>query len=96
MSDSANGFIVHKSILPNACKFESLDKRAGLTRRFAITIRNLARILDYCDEVTVLDNTTEFTAVAQWRQGILSWVGDLKRKAPWLLNALMDEGWRES
>ncbi len=58
-------------------------------RRYRSSLQNLSRILDLCDEVLVFDNTTEFTAVAQWINGTLAWVGNVRLCAPWLLEAIM-------
>lgn len=70
---------------------------SAVRRRYRASLQNLSRILDLCDEVLVFDNTTEFTAVAQWVRGMLSWVGNIKLCAPWLLEAIFDESlWRQN
>lgn len=68
---------------------------ASVRRRYLTSLRNLSHALDLCDEATVFDNTIEFVAVAQWTRGVISWVGDLVKRAPWLLEAIQDETlWR--
>ncbi len=67
----------------------------AVRRRYRASIGNLSKVLDYCEMVTVYDNTTEFVAVAQWSCGSLCWVGDVARRASWLLEAMQDETlWR--
>lgn len=73
----------------------SIDNQA-VRRRYRASLQNLSLVLDLCDEVLVFDNTTEFTAIAQWERGMLSWVGNIKLRAPWLLKAIFDETlWRQ-
>lgn len=68
-----------------------------VARRYRESLRNLSLVLDYCDEAIVYDNTTEFTAVAQWVKGVLTWVGNIGLCAPWLLEAVFDESvWRSN
>lgn len=68
----------------------------AVRRRYRASLRNLSNALDLCDEVTVLDNTVEFVTAAQWARGVLCWVGDLPKHAPWLLEAIKDEAlWRK-
>lgn len=67
----------------------------AVRRRYEASLRNLSRVLDLCETATVFDNTVGFAAVAQWTCGTLSWVGDVSRRAPWLLSAMQDEEiWR--
>lgn len=72
-----------------------IDERT-VRRRYRTSLQNLSLVLDLCDEVLVFDNTTEFTAVAQWERGMLSWIGNIILCAPWLLEAIFDESlWRQ-
>ena len=67
----------------------------AVRRRYEASLRNLSRVLDLCEIATVFDNTVGFAAVAQWTGGTLGWVGDVSRRAPWLLSAMQDEEiWR--
>lgn len=65
-------------------------------RRYFESLKNLSNVIDFCDEVIVLDNTHRFTAVARWSKGVLSWVGQIFDRAPWLVNAINDDDlWRK-
>lgn len=67
----------------------------SVRRRYIASIRNLSRALDMCDEATVFDNSIEFVTIAQWTHGVISWVGDIAKRGPWLLEAMKDEAvWR--
>ena len=67
----------------------------AVRRRYTASLANLSKALDYCDEAVVWDNTFEFVAVARWTRGVLSWVGSVAQRAPWLLRAMQDETlWR--
>ncbi len=67
----------------------------AVRRRYRVSLGNLSRALDFCDEVTVFDNTVEFVALARWTSGVLSWVGDLAHHGSWLMKAVRDETlWR--
>lgn len=66
-------------------------------RRFKSSLKNFSRVLDYCDQATVLDNTENFRVIAQWEMGLLTWVGNLKVAGGWLLSAMTDESiWRNA
>ncbi len=65
-------------------------------RRYRASLRNLSLAIDFCDDVLAFDNTTEFTCVAQWHRGVLSWIGNVRLCAPWLLDAVFDDDlWRK-
>lgn len=71
-----------------------IDEEA-VRRRWRTSLRNLSRALDLCDEATIFDNTVEFTALARWTGGVLSWVGNLAVHGSWLMDAVRDdEIWR--
>ena len=71
-----------------------IDEEA-VRRRWRTSLRNLSRALDLCDEATIFDNTVEFTALARWTGGVLSWVGNLAAHGSWLMDAVRDdEIWR--
>lgn len=63
-------------------------------KRYFESLRNLSNVIDYCEEVIVFDNTERFTAVARWSKGVLSWVGKIFDHAPWLVDAMHDDLWR--
>lgn len=68
---------------------------AAVCRRYRASLRNFSHALELCDEVTVLDNTVEFVAIARWRAGVLSWVGNVAKHGAWLMGAVRDESlWR--
>lgn len=67
-----------------------IDENA-VRRRYTASLRNLSRVISLCDEVTVLDNSIEFVALARWSKGVLSWVGNIAKQGPWLMNAIYDD-----
>ena len=67
-----------------------IDEKA-VRRRYAASLRNLSRVISLCDEVTVLDNSVEFVALARWTRGVLSWVGNIAKHGPWLMDAICDD-----
>lgn len=60
-------------------------------RRYIESLRNLSKALRMCDEVVVLDNTIEFIEIARWAQGILTWVGNVRQRGQWLIEAMQNE-----
>ena len=44
---------------------------ADVRRRFAGRVQSLAAVLPYCDEATFFDNDNGFTAVAEYRNGVI-------------------------
>ena len=69
--------------------------RNAVVRRYRTSLSGLAKVLDYCEEATVFDNTHSLTSIAAWHRGTLSWWGNPQANAPWLLRAMADEGlWR--
>lgn len=68
----------------------SIDEEVVL-RRYRESLKNLSKAVRVCDEVVVLDNTIDFVEVVRWENGIVSWVGDLKRRGQWLFDAMKDE-----
>lgn len=66
-------------------------------RRYDRSLSNLSNVIDLCDEVIVLDNTDMFIVVARWTNGVISWVGRIFDKAPWLIKAINDDSiWRNT
>lgn len=61
-------------------------------RRYRESLKNLSRAVRVCDEVVVLDNTLEFTEIARWSGGVLSWIGRLDRCGRWLVDVVHDDG----
>ncbi|WP_304426827.1 AAA family ATPase [uncultured Adlercreutzia sp.] len=67
----------------------------AVRRRYEASLRNFSNVLDLCDKAVVIDNTVEFVTVAQWTRGVLSWVGNPAKHAPWLFKAIRDDTiWR--
>lgn len=67
----------------------------AVRRRYEASLRNFSNVLDLCDRAIIIDNTVEFVTVAQWTRGILSWVGNPAKHAPWLLEAIRNDAvWR--
>ncbi len=58
-------------------------------RRFSSSMASFDRLVCYCEEAIVFDNTHEFKTIAQWSNGTLSWVGSLRTDGSWLLDALL-------
>ncbi len=68
-----------------------------IARRYQTSLSNLARALDYCEQVTVFDNTIDFTCLALWSHGTLAWWGGNTSANNWLVNAMTDdEIWQRS
>lgn len=68
---------------------------ATVERRYWASISTFSRALDLCDIAIAIDNSEEFVSIAQWQQGILSWVGNLKHHGAWLMEAInIDNIWR--
>lgn len=67
-----------------------IDEKA-VRRRYDASLRNLSRVITLCDEVTVLDNSIEFVALARWTKGVLSWIGNIAKHGSWLMNAICDD-----
>ncbi|WP_165045754.1 zeta toxin family protein [Adlercreutzia sp. ZJ138] len=64
-------------------------------RRFTASLSGLASVLDFCEHITVFDNTRVFTCIMEWSRGMLSWWGNPQVNGPWLLDAMQDENvWR--
>lgn len=65
-------------------------------RRYDSSMANLARCLDYCEQVMVFDNTVDFNCLALWANGALAWWGGSGLAGDnWLFHAITnDELWR--
>ena len=71
-----------------------IDEEA-VRRRYIASLQNLSYVVRLCDEATVFDNSIEFVALARWTRGTLSWVGNIAKHGPWLMDAICDDGvWR--
>lgn len=67
----------------------------AVRRRYIASLQNLSSVVRLCDEVTVFDNSIEFVALARWTRGTLSWVGNIAKHGPWLMEAICDDDiWR--
>lgn len=62
-----------------------------VVRRYRESLSNLSKAVRICDEVIIFDNTTDFTEIARWSGGVLSWVGRLGQRGQWLVDAMRDE-----
>lgn len=60
-------------------------------KRYETSIRNLSQAIAYCEEVHVIDNTSDFHTLARWRKGLLEWWGHPKMHGQWLLDAMHDK-----
>lgn len=71
---------------------------AAVRRRYDASISNLARCLDYCEQVAVFDNTVDFASLALWAHGSLAWWGGGSLGGEnWLSRAVLDDGlWRRA
>lgn len=67
----------------------------AVRRRYIASLQNLSSVVRICDEATVFDNSIEFVALARWTRGTLSWVGNIAKHGPWLMEAICDDDiWR--
>lgn len=68
---------------------------AAVRRRYRTSLQNLSNVINLCDKVNIYDNTINFTAIARWRNGTLTWVGNLQKHGTWLMDAVRDDSlWR--
>lgn len=65
---------------------------AVVRRRFASSLANFFDALPYCARAAVFDNTQEFKCVAEWTDGMLSWWGNPRLYAPWLISRIEKQG----
>ena len=72
-----------------------IDERT-VRKRLDSSVANLARCLDYCEQVMVFDNTVDFKCLALWAHGVLTWWGgSVLAGDSWLFRAMTnDELWR--
>ncbi len=59
-------------------------------RRFTSSLKNFAEALPFCEQAFAIDNTIEFTLLARWSKGMISWWGNPRRSEAWLLRAIED------
>lgn len=62
--------------------------KAAVRRRFASSMRNFSAALPYCEEAFAIDNTRNFSLLARWRNGMISWWGNPRQNGLWLIEAL--------
>lgn len=47
-----------------------------IDRRYTESLKNLYKLMDYCDELTIYDNTKDFIQVAVFRHGLCTYCSD--------------------
>ena len=63
-------------------------------RRWKGSLANFGSALDFTTYACAYDNSVQFTCLAAWTNGMLSWIGPRSGSHQWLLAAMTGESWR--